>query len=94
MECNKPKKVQAHLAQADEEDEGPTLIAHACVLLVASKGVHLNETCAQAFLATWRRCTPRGMVLDPGATNYMTCHMKPSPSLIALWLALSSLGMA
>ncbi|RLN23644.1 hypothetical protein C2845_PM07G28310 [Panicum miliaceum] len=74
-DCHKPKKAQAHLTQADGDDEEPTLLmARVCALSVAPEGVHLEEPRAQAFLGAADNDVEHldGWYLDTGATNHMT----------------------
>jgi hypothetical protein len=78
-DCCKPKKAQAHLNQADGDNEEPTLpMARVCALSVAPDGVHLKEPHAQAFLGAADNDVEHldGWYLDTGATNHMTCHME------------------
>jgi hypothetical protein len=74
-DCRKPKKAQAHLTKADEEDGDSTLfMAQVCVLSVAPEGVFLDEPHTQAFLGATEDCVEHleGWYLDTGATNHMT----------------------
>ena len=74
-DCRKPKKAQAHLTQADEENEESTLLmARVSELSVAPEGVHLEEPRAHAFLSAADDDVEHfdGWYLDTGATNHMT----------------------
>jgi len=74
-DCCKPKKGQAHLTQADGDDEEPTLLmALVCELSVAPEGVRLEEPRAQAFLGAADDDDEHldGWYLDTRATNHMT----------------------